>query len=116
VTGPVRDGSETRRKPRFKLAVEISIHSQSCGFVKGRTLDISEVGIAAVLEEDLPVGEVVKLNIPLPSGPVAISATVCQRSSFFRYGFEFIKSDAVREILQSTCCELSVQQSTPSRP
>jgi hypothetical protein len=79
-------------------------------------LDISEVGIGAVLGEDVPVGEVVKLNIPLPSGPVTISATVCQRSSLFRYGFEFIESNSFREILQSTCHELAIQQSASVRP
>lgn len=79
-------------------------------------MDISEIGIGAVLEEDVPVGEVVKLRIPLPSGPVKISATVRQRSSFFRYGFEFIESNSSREILRSACRELAVQQSATSRP
>ena len=115
-SGPARDVSETRRKPRFKLAVDISIYSQSCGLLKGRTIDISEIGIGAVLGEDIPVGEVVKLNIPLPSGPVTICATVRQSSSFFRYGFEFVESNSVREIVQSACRELAVQQSMSQRP
>jgi hypothetical protein len=115
-SGPVRDVGEARRKPRFKFAVDIGIHSQSCGLLKGRTLDISEIGIGAVLGEDIPLGEVVKLNIPLPSGPVTICATVRQRSSFFRYGFEFIESNSVREILQSTCRQLAVQQSASGEP
>jgi spore germination cell wall hydrolase CwlJ-like protein len=79
-------------------------------------MDISEIGIGAVLGDDVPVGEVVKLNIPLPSGPVTICATVRQRSSFFRYGFEFIQSNSVRKILQSACRELAVLQSAPGRP
>lgn len=83
--------------------------------LKGRTLDISEIGIAAVLGDDVPVGEVVKLHFPLPSGLVTIRATVRQRSSFFRYGFEFIESDSVREILQSTCRQLAVQQSASGK-
>jgi len=84
-TGPVGYVSENRRKPRYKLVVDINIHSESCGLLKGRTMDISEIGIAAVLGDDVPVGEVVKLNLTLPSGSVTISATVRQRSSFFRY-------------------------------
>lgn len=115
-TGPVGYVSETRRKPRYKLVVDINIHSESCGLLKGRTMDISETGIAAVLGDDVPVGEVVKLNLTLPSGPVTISATVRQRSSFFRYGFEFIESNSVREILQSACRQLAVQQSASGRP
>jgi PilZ domain len=116
-TSPVRDAGEARRKPRFKLAVDISIHSESCGLLRGRSLDISEIGLGAVLGEDLPLGEIVKLNIPLPSGPLAIAATVRQRSSFFRHGFEFIESNSVREILESTCRQLAVRQTlTVSSP
>jgi hypothetical protein len=115
-SGPVRDVSENRRKPRFKLAIDIGIHSESCGLLRGRTIDISEIGIAAVLGDDGPVGEVVKLNLTLPSGPVTICATVRQRSSFFRYGFEFIDSNSVREILQPACRELAVRQSMSARP
>jgi hypothetical protein len=115
-TGPVQHVTEVRRRPRFKLAVNISIHSPSCGLLKGRTLDISEIGIGAVLEEDVPVGEVVKLHIPLPSGPVTICATVRHRSAFFRYGFEFIEPNPVREIVESACRQLDVQQSASGRP
>jgi PilZ domain-containing protein len=115
-SGPIQDVSENRRKPRFKLAIDIRIHSKSCGLLKGRTIDISEIGIAAVLGEDVPVGEVVKLHFTLPSGPVTIRATVRQRSSFFRYGFEFIESSSVRENLQSACRQLAVQQSASGRP
>jgi c-di-GMP-binding flagellar brake protein YcgR len=107
---------EDRRKPRFKLAVDITIHSKSSGLLKGRTLDISEVGIAAVLEEDLPIGEVVKLTIRLASGPITIGATVRQRGSFFRYGFEFIESNSVGESLQSTCRQLAIEQSASGTP
>jgi hypothetical protein len=115
-TGPVRDVSEARRKPRFKLAVDISIHSQSSGMLKGRTLDISEIGIGAVLEEDVPIAEVVTLKIPLPSGPVTICAIVRQRSSFFRYGFEFLESDPIRGMVESACQQLALQQSASGRP
>jgi len=69
-----------------------------------------------VLEEDIPLGEVVKLQIPLPAGPMSISATVRQRGSFFRYGFEFIESNTVRETLQSACHQLAIQQSASGRP
>lgn len=112
MTGP--DVGEVRRKPRFKLAVNISIHSPSCGLLKGSTLDISEIGIGAVLGEDVPVGEIVKLNIPLPSGPLTICATVRQKSAFFRYGFEFIEPNSVREILESACRNLPFSSPRPA--
>jgi hypothetical protein len=79
-------------------------------------MDISEIGIGAVLGDDVPVGEVVKLNFALPSGPVSFPATVRQKSSFFRYGFEFIQSRPVRETLQPVCHQLAVQQSASLRP
>jgi hypothetical protein len=115
-TGPVRDVTEVRRKPRFKLEVDITILSQSCGLLKGRSLDISEIGIGAVLGEDIPIGEVVRLKIPLLSGPISIRATVRQRGSFFRYGFEFAQSKSVSEILQSACHQLAIQQSASGTP
>ena len=113
--GLVQDVREVRRNPRFKLAVEITVHSESCGMLKGRSIDISEIGIGVVLGEDIPVGESVKLHIPLPSGPVTISAIVRQRSSFFRHGFEFMQSNSVREILQSACRRLAAEQTASCR-
>lgn len=115
-TGAVRDVNEGRRKPRFKLAVDITVHSQSCGLLKGRAIDISEIGIGAALGEDVPIGEVVKLDIPLPSGPVTIPARVCQRGSFFRHGFEFIQPNSAHEVLTSTCRQLAIEQSASLRP
>jgi hypothetical protein len=115
-TSPVRDVRDDRRKARFKFAVDIVIHSESCGLLKGRSLDISEIGIAAVLGDDVPIGEVVKMDIPLPSGLLTIGATVRQSGSFFRYGFEFVESNSVREILHSACRQLAVEQSASRKP
>jgi PilZ domain-containing protein len=64
--------ADVRRQPRYKIDVEIRIDSRTCGFLKGRTVDISESGIAAMLTIEAPLGEVVELSFTLPLGPVAI--------------------------------------------
>lgn len=48
---------EARSHPRFKLQIDISINSGTCGRLKGYTLDISESEIAAMLTLDAPLGE-----------------------------------------------------------
>ena len=79
---------DTRRQPRFKIEVDITINSRTCGMLKEHTLGISESGLAAMLPIEAPLGENVELNFTLPSGPVTIHAIVRQRRAF-RYGFEF---------------------------
>ena len=46
--------ADARCKPRFKLEVDITITSRTSGELKGRTVDISESGIAAVLTVEAP--------------------------------------------------------------
>jgi hypothetical protein len=101
---------DARALPRFKLEVDIRINSRTCGVLKGRTVDISESGIAAMLTLEAPLGEILELNFTLPSGPVMILAAARQRNAF-RYGFEFIDSDSVHEFVRRTCRDLAVDQS-----
>jgi hypothetical protein len=107
---PLRAIADARRYPRFKIEVDIRINSWTCGVLKGRSVDISESGIAAMLIIEAPLGEVVELNFTLPFGPVTIHAMVRQRNAF-RYGFEFIDSDSMHEVIRRTCRELAVEQS-----
>jgi len=105
-----RAAIDARCHPRFKLEVDISIHSRTCGMLSGYTVDLSESGISAMLRLEVPLGEVVELRFALPSGPVMILAIVRQRNAF-RYGFEFVNSDSEREVLRRTCRDLAVEQS-----
>ena len=107
---PVRDIVDARRQPRFKLEVDISIHSRTCGTLKGHTVDISESGISAMLRMEVPLGELVELDFTLPFGPVTIYAAARQRNAF-RYGFQFLELNAVNKVIRSTCQRLSVEQS-----
>ncbi len=101
---------DARRHPRFKLEVDISIHSRTCGLLRGHTLDLSESGVSAMLRLEPPLGEVVDLDFALPLGAVTIDAMVRQRNAF-RYGFEFVASNPMREVIRRTCRDLAVGQS-----
>jgi hypothetical protein len=106
----LRAAVDQRRQPRFKLQVDIGVNSRTSGMLKGYTVDISESGVSAMLRIEVPVGEVVELDFTLPFGPVKIYAMVRQRSAF-RYGFQFVESNFVREVITPTCRQLAVEQS-----
>jgi hypothetical protein len=97
----LHDGTkaEARRSPRIRLEVDVNIYSQKGGLVPGRTLDVSESGISAVVPVELPIGEAVRLEISFPLEPVTVRAVVRNRN-IFRYGFEFEHTDTGRELLK----------------
>ena len=72
----VRDLPDARRQPRFRLDVDIRINTKTCGVLAGRTVDISESGISALLKLEVPVGEFVELQFTLPFG----QSRLCSRS------------------------------------
>ena len=102
--GP-RGPSDARRDLRFKLYVDVTIHSPSMGSVLGLTLEISERGLSATLPEELPVGEVVELNLKLRIGRVDVGATVGNRTAF-RHGFQFIEPNPALHLIRENCCLL----------
>ena len=101
-------GREARRHRRFSLDVEIKIDSKTSGVLTGRTVDISESGISAMLKIEAPVGEMVELQFKLPNGPVTVYAMVRHRNAF-RYGFQFVETPASREIVLKACEVLAAQ-------
>jgi c-di-GMP-binding flagellar brake protein YcgR len=104
------DFVEARRHPRFKLNTNICIYPRNANVVRGHTVDISESGISAMLRDEVPIGEVVRLEFKLALGAVDIHATVCQRNAF-RYGFQFVESSAAQPIIARTCRQLAMEQS-----
>jgi len=100
---------ELRQCPRFKLDIEIKVQSHSSGMLLGRTVDISETGIAAMLKMEVPLGEVVQLEFTLPLGQVEVAALVRQRNAF-RYGLQFVEQGPARELIARTCRDLSLEQ------
>jgi PilZ domain-containing protein len=96
---------EARRDFRFKLYVDLKIRSFSMGSISGRTLEISERGFSATLPVELPIGEVVDLNIRLRIGNINIHATVSNRSAF-RHGFQFFQPNPALHMIRENCCLL----------
>jgi len=101
---------EARRHPRYRLETDICIYPRNTPVVRGRTVDISESGISAMLRIEVPMGEVVRLELKLPLGEVEVHALVRQRNAF-RYGFQFIQSSSAQEVIGRTCRQLALEQS-----
>ena len=95
------------------MGVNISVHSKTSGTLNGYSVDISEAGISANLRMEVPLDELVELDFTLPSGVVTIYAVVRQRNAF-RYGFQFVESNAMSEVIRSTCRELALAESMKS--
>lgn len=102
---------ENRRDLRFKLYVNVTIHSPSLGSVLGKTLEISERGLSATVPVELPVGEVVEFNPTLRIGPVNFFATVSNRSAF-RHGFQFVEPNPALHLIRENCCLLERTSTT----
>jgi c-di-GMP-binding flagellar brake protein YcgR len=102
---------DARRHPRYKLEVDLRIYPRNAQVVRAHSVDISESGISAMLRVEVPLGEVVRLEFAVPTGDVQIHALVRQRSAF-RYGFQFLEAISQLEIIQKTCRQLAVAEST----
>jgi len=92
---------EARQYPRFKLEMEVTVISPTSGLAPGRTLEISERGMSAILPVELPLGEMVELNLKLPLGSVHMRAAVRNRN-VFRHGFEFVQPRTAREAMKDS--------------
>ena len=108
-TCPTDQIVEARRHRRFKLDVKICVYPRGCPVVRGDTVDISESGISALLREEVPLGEVVRLELSLPFGELEVLAFVRQRSAF-RYGFQFVEAGGVKDVIGRTCSQLASDQ------
>jgi hypothetical protein len=89
---PVNEGGEVREKRRYQrleLNVDVIVRTDSA-LLPGRTQDISECGMSAILPVELREGQEVELQIRLPSGTQTIRAIVRHRN-VFRHGFEFVQ-------------------------
>ena len=94
--------NEQRAHSRFSFKVLLRIHCRAGEVILGRTVDVSESGIAAIVLLELIVGQSVELDFQLPSGPISVQAVVKNKRAF-RYGFEFVLANEEREMLKSGC-------------
>lgn len=107
----VRERLDARRHPRFPITADIRIYPRDSPVVRGHTVDISESGISALLRDEVPLGEVVRLEFALPEGDVEVLAMVRQRTAF-RYGFQFVDAGSAQDLIQRTCRQLAVEQAS----
>lgn len=106
----IGDTIERRSSPRFKFAVDIKIKTRTRGVLNGQTVDLSESGVSALLRMEVPLGELVELQFMVPFGAVSVHAIVRQRVAF-RYGFQFVQSDATQHLIRPTCRQLAMERS-----
>lgn len=106
----IHESVDPRRHPRFKLDVEIRVYPRDAPVLRGHTMDISRSGVSAMLREEVPLGEMVRLEFTLPVGDVELLAMVRQRSAF-RYGFQFVEASSALDFIGRTCRDLAAEQS-----
>ena len=106
-TGKTSDIVDQRRHARFKLDVAIRVYPRNSPVIRGSTVDISESGISAMLLEEVPIGEIVRLEFALPMGDVELLALVRHRSAF-RYGMQFLEAGSAQSMIGRTCRQLSI--------
>jgi len=81
------EAKQKRRHQRILLEVEVIVRTGSA-LLPGRTHDISESGMSAVLPVELGEGQEVELQIRFPKATANTRAIVRHRN-VYRHGFEF---------------------------
>ena|ERR1700746_1354938 len=109
--GPI----DARRFPRYEIDTEVevaTVGARDQRVMRGRSLNISNAGMAGLFVTGWPAGTSVILKFPVPvvSSPLSVDAIVRSRSDY-RYGFEFAELNPVqREIISKTCRTLALLQ------
>jgi c-di-GMP-binding flagellar brake protein YcgR len=105
--------TNTRRSPRYEIDTELDATTSGAGNrgpVRGRSLNISEVGMGGLFVTGWDLGTAVNLqfSVPVASTPVRLEAVVRSRSDY-RYGFEFAELNPdQRELISKTCRTLAL--------
>ena len=91
--GPVRSVTNSRRVPRCPLAVPVRVTIQGPGAphgIPGRSLDLGEGGIAAILAGEVRTGESVGVEFLLPELGLGLQTkAVVRHQADLRCGLEF---------------------------
>ena len=102
-----------RQYQRYEIDTELRVAMlglEQRGTLRGRSLNISEAGIAGVFVMAWDIGTPVHLefSVPVTSSPVRVGGVLRSRSGY-RYGFEFGDlSPEQREIISKTCRTLAL--------
>ena len=100
--------SKRRRFPRFKLDTIILVTEMRSGLthtVKGRSREISEGGMGGILAGELPAGQSVIVEFPLPKARQELTLrALVHRHSTSHYGFEFLPiSPVILQDIRRAC-------------
>ena len=104
-----------RRYQRYEIDTQLNVTAlgvEQRKIMRGRSLDISEVGMGGVFVAVWDVGTPVHLEflVPVARNPVRVEGAVRSHSGY-RYGFEFVDlSPDEREIIRKTCRTLALLQ------
>ncbi len=104
-----------RRYQRYEIDTQLHVTilgSEQRGRMPGRSLNISEAGIAGVFITVWDVGTAVHLefSVPFTSSPIGVGGVVRSHSGY-RCGFEFVDLNPdQREIISKTCRTLALLQ------
>jgi TonB family protein len=102
-----------RRGPRYELAVPIDVIALRSGVpasIPGRTVNVSQRGVATVLAGELSPGERVGIEFHLPRIPEPIQAkAVVRHYSLMNCGFEFLAMPMEQENALRTWTQMADQ-------
>ena len=104
---------EKRRYPRYEIDTELQVTLlglEQRRMMRGRSLNISEAGMAGVFVKVGGIGVPVRLEflVPVTVSPVRVEGIVRSLSGY-RYGFEFVDlSPNQREVISKTCRTLAL--------
>lgn len=87
------------RHPRFKVNAPLTFYLTPGSPLRGRCIDISADGMKAELDQDVPVGSVLRLELSLGGDSLALAARVAYYDqNYYGLVFEF-SSDEERSLL-----------------
>lgn len=98
--------STPRAFPRSLLDIRLVIRAKEV--LHGRTKDLGEGGLGAVIPGDIQIGDIVtlELQLPLSSEPLSLQAEVRYRQGF-QYGFRFLHAtDQQKELIRRATRDL----------
>lgn len=103
-----------RRFPRYLTDWPLRVRNHPYRTLDGRCLVIAEGGLGAVLDEAIPVGNVVELRLALPTHPILFEVRAVVRNQVeLHHGFEFVSlTEGERLSVREFCNDLAVEQST----
>ena len=114
-------GGARRRIPRYPVAVPVDVTVLRSGLpssIPGRSLDIGEGGVAAVLAAELQTGEWVAVEFQLPNVGYSLQTkAVVRHHNQLRCGFEFLGlSRDQRYMIRHWAGTAQPEQSSPESP